>query len=418
MKRKNSFAVFIATGLFFLVFSFIPSTRASLGTQKTQLEAMTEKVEKTITKASDMFEAGKIKKGAPYIARISPTLTLTFRAENFDQDLEKAFNILDNLMTRAQKASPSKQQAKNAPKTHNAGKSRHLTPSPPPPPKKNPKPRDRISALMQAESRHPKRRPLTAKEVPIQYSTYKSYSALHKSREAQQDKAAEADMQIVNRERQLAEQELQQRRAQKQQVQVQAMKWQAELDKEAAESASKQAAYEAEHSFGAYVKRFFTTVLQTAIGSFTGAFIGNIGSHLADKAVGSLFHLPSDSPAAAGVSAAVNSAASSTGQAVSNGVTSSLSRSTQSPTPSKPISPSQSWKNSPAIRKTGKPYRPNSRSSSSYHGPQKGIWAQDPNWVSKIKFYGINKNKPPHIVKCGTPYLQRHYRPIKKKVKY
>jgi len=285
--------------------------------------SITEKVEKTITRASDMFEQGKMIKGHPYIARISPRLTLTFAAESFDADLEKAFKVLDVLMTQARE----KSRVKNNP----PGKTGKISPtsSPKPDIRKKAPPRDRISALMQAENQHPKQRKLTAREVPVQFSTFKNYNALHQGRAIAEDRAAEADMQAVNQERQMAEEELRQRRARKQQIQVQAMKWQNQLDKEAAESARKTAAYEAEHSFGSYVKRFFTTVLQTAVGSFTGAFVGNIGSHLADKAVSSLFHGSSDSAAAVGMSTAINSTASAAGQSVSGGASPGVKRKVQ-----------------------------------------------------------------------------------------
>jgi len=318
VKGKNRLAVigmFLCLNIFF-VFPVIASINSG------NSQSVTERVEKAITRASDMFEQGKIKKGHPYIVRISPRLTLTFTAENFDQDLEKAFKVLDTLMTRTKKASRAK------PSSGKGSSVSQISPSKPEI-RKNAPPRDRISALMQAESRHPKQRKLTTREVPIQFSTFKNYNALHQGRATAEDRAAEADMQAVNQERQAAEEELRQRRARKQQIQAQAMKWQNELDKEAAETARRVAAYEAEHSFGAYVKRFFTTVLQTAVGSFTGAFIGNVGSHLADKAVNSLFHGSLDSPAAAGLSSAINATASTTGQAVSNGVTSGIKRKVQ-----------------------------------------------------------------------------------------
>ena len=317
MKGKNRLA---ALGIFLClgVFIALPANAAKSDSRNGSL-SVTEKVEKAITRASDLFEQGKIKKGHPYIVHISPRLTLSFSAENFDQDLEKAFKVLDTLMTRAKKVARVKKPPEKTAKVS------QTSPAKPEIREKAP-PRDRISALMQAENQHPKQRKLTAREVPIQFSAFKNYNALHQGRAMAEDKAAEADMQAVNQERQAAEEELRQRRARKQQIQAQAMKWQNELDKEAAESARKAAAYEAEHSFGAYMKGFFTTILQTAVGSFTGAFIGNVGSHLADKAVGSLFHGSMDSPAAVGMSSAINSTASATGQAVSSGVTSGTSR--------------------------------------------------------------------------------------------
>jgi len=390
MKRKNNFIMLSISLFFMIIFLAIPAS-ASL--------SLTEKVEQTITKASDMFEQGKIKKGHPYKVHISPNLILAFSEENFDRDMEKAFSVLDELMTKNKKRISPKEVAnnRNMDTTQKAQNPPKVGTKTTPVKKKNP-PSDRISALMRAENHHPKHRKLAANEVPIQYSVFKSYNALHQSREEQEDKTSEADMQMVNRERQLAEEELQQKRARNQQIQLQAMKWQSELDREAAESARKAAAYKAEHSFGAYVKRFFTTVLQTAVGSFTGAFIGNIGSHLADKAVGSLFHLPSDSPAAAGVSAAVNSAASSTSQAVTNVATSTITKSSQKTSLTGSATKAYSWRNK------------------STQNHNRGIVGIKPYYQPSTR-QGRNKNVK-HAIKSGTPYLQQYYRPIKKKVKY
>ena len=355
MKKKSSLVTIFV--FFFLSFLFMYSPgQASQGNTKSHFQPLTEKVEKTITRASDMFEKGQIKKGHPYVARISSNLTLTFTAENFDSDLEKAFGVLDKLMTQAKReASPRKATSGTGSVRKEAALKK------PAPIQSSSPPSDRISALREAESHHPKERELSAKEVPLQYSSFKSYNALHQGRVAQEDKEAEADMQTVGMERQQAEAELQQRRARKQQLQAQAMKWQDELDREAAETATKAAAYEAEHSFGSYVKRFFTTVLQTAVGSFTGAFIGNIGTHLADKAVGSLFHHSSSTlsrAASAGTSSAINSAAGATGQAVTNGVTSAITRGSRAPTASKPISPARTWHHSSVKRNTNSKYTP------------------------------------------------------------
>ena len=325
MKKKNSFAA-VGISLFLSLLLVLP-VRASKNDRINDSQFLTEKVEKAITRASDMFEQGNIIKGRPYVVHISSRLLLSFSAENFDNDLDKAFKVLDTLMTQAKKET----QLENAPRNNKN------TPKPlrtKPVSSKNVPPPDRISALMQAEGQHPKPRKLTAREVPLQFSAFKNYNALHQGRAMQEDKAAEADMQAVNRERQSAEEELRQRRARKQQVQLQAMNWQNELDKEASESARKAAAYEAEHSFGAYVKGFFTTILQTAVGSFTGAFIGNIGTHLADKAVNSLFHNSSSSlnnAASVGTSSAINATTSTTSQAISNSVSSSASNTASNP---------------------------------------------------------------------------------------
>ena len=67
------------------------------------------------------------------------------------------------------------------------------------------------------------------------------------------------------------------------------MNWQNEMDKGAAESARAAAEWHREHSFGAYARRFLTTVVETGVGSFSSAFLGAVGSELADEATKAIF---------------------------------------------------------------------------------------------------------------------------------
>ena len=264
-----------AIAIITIVFLSTP-TAFSKKAPETKIDTAIAKLEKAITKASDLYDSGNIQYGQPYIAIIAPKVKITFSRENFDTDLKKAFGVYDKLIVYRQKMKSSKKSS---------------TPSSRSAPRKN-TPDDRIAALMREEKKmtepSPQSRAKTATEYS-KYSVYKTYQQGHQAKAQQEDQAAEADIKTVIAERRAAETALQQRVKHKQQLQAQAAKWQGELDKHASASSSAAAKWQAEHSFGAYTKRFFYSVLQTAVGSFGSAFLGTVATHYANKAVIKMF---------------------------------------------------------------------------------------------------------------------------------
>jgi len=147
---------------------------------------------------------------------------------------------------------------------------------------------DGITALMRAERETQSAQPGSPDNnftATGGFDVYNNYSTSHVTKLQRADQMAELDMQNINAERQAVEAERLQKMQRDQELQGQAMEWQAQLDKQASDSARKAAEWEATHSFGAYATAFFGTVLQTTIGSFTGGLLTPVATTLANKAV-------------------------------------------------------------------------------------------------------------------------------------
>ncbi|MBI5199267.1 MAG: hypothetical protein HZA09_04535 [Nitrospirae bacterium] len=300
MKRNlnRSYLTILALCLFLISYSISFAMMSEKGEA-----GITERVEKAILKASEMYEQGKIKKGKPYTVEVSMEIGKKSSEETFDKDVDNAFKTLDRLM----KEKTGKKEAVAVPVPEN----------------------DRIGALKQAEKRMDKGSPHPAGDkMSSEYSVYKNYQQLRQERMSNENKVAEADMQAVIAERQAAAQDLQRKREREQQLQAQAMKWQEQMDKQASASASAAAQWEAEHSFGAYAKKFLGVVVQTAVGSFTGGFLGTLSTNFANHAVKKLFPNVDTSTlsqaAAAGTSSAITGTAGSVGQTATSSVTGSI----------------------------------------------------------------------------------------------
>ena len=278
--------------------------------------AVAENIEKAILQASELREQGKIQKGRPLVIPVASDFQLIFSAENFDADLDKAFRVLDQLMTRARAERGQTASAGQAPATLQPGQPLPQTAAPGPP-----QPVDRLTALMQAERQTARAVPSgQAAGIPLEYSVYQNYRQSRSARIQEDDKMIEAEKQVVIAERQAAAQSQQRRRERDQQLQAQSTAWQAELDKQAKASSSAALQWEQEHSFGAYAKRFLGMVVQTSVGAFTGGFLGVLSTNLANKAVSNLF--PDAYPniytqaAAAGTSSAITQTGTTVGQTV------------------------------------------------------------------------------------------------------
>jgi len=227
------------------------------------LDALIGKLESAITTAARLRDEGKITARSPYIVQLTPKTSLSFTAEHFEADAEKAFAVYKNLLEFRQR-----------------GAAKHAASQP----------EGRLGALMEAERKTSARAPLPPPQgVEAQFDLYQQFRAEHDKKLAMEEQSADADMRAVSAERKGAEAEQAQRRQRDQQLQQQAMKWQAELDKQASGSARAAAQWEAQHSFGAYAKRFLGAVLQTTIGSFTTAFLTPITTDLANRAVQQMF---------------------------------------------------------------------------------------------------------------------------------
>lgn len=313
MKKYRFLHLFVALLLIGLPASAqAAASRAAGGTAV----AVTENIEKAILQASELREQGKIQKGRPLVIPVASDFQLVFSAENFDADLDKAFRVLDQLMTRARAERGQTAPARQAPIPMQPGQPQPQAAVPGPPP-----PADRLTALMQAERQTARIAPSgQAAGIPLEYSVYQNYRQSRTARIQEDDKMIEAEKQAVIAERQAAAQSQQRRRERDQQLQAQATAWQAELDKQAKASSSAALQWEQEHSFGAYAKRFLGMVVQTSVGAFTGGFLGTLSTNLANKAVSNLFPDASANiytqATAAGTSSAISQTGTTVGQTV------------------------------------------------------------------------------------------------------
>lgn len=284
------------------------------------IKAVSANLEKAILQASEWHEQGKIQKGRPLIIPVASDLQLTFSAENFDADLDKAFRVLDQLMTRIRAYGSQTASARPAPASAQPGQMAVASPQAAAAPG-SPPAVDRLTALMQAERQTAHAVPSgQAATIPLEYSVYKNYRQSRSARIQEDDKMIDAEKQAIVAERQAAAQSQQRKREREQQLQGQATAWQAELDKQAKASSAAALQWAEEHSFGAYAKRFLGMVVQTSVGAFTGGFLGTLSTNLANKAVSNLF--PDAYPniytqaAAAGTSSAITQTGTTVGQTV------------------------------------------------------------------------------------------------------
>ncbi len=285
--------------------------------------AVAANVEKAILQASEWHEQGKIQKGRPLVIPVASDFQLVFSAENFDADLDKAFRVLDQLMTRAKAERGTTTGTRAAPGSAQPGQNAMSAPQIPAAPLGPPPATDRLTALMQAERQTARAASAPsghAAGIPLEYSVHKNYQQSRTARIQEDDKIIEAEKQAIVAERQAAAQSQLRKREREQQLQGQATAWQTELDKQAKASSAAALQWEQEHSFGAYAKRFLGMVVQTSVGAFTGGFLGVLSTNLANKAVSNLF--PDAYPniytqaAAAGTSSAITQTGATVGQTV------------------------------------------------------------------------------------------------------
>lgn len=321
MRNRNN--PLIAASVSFLFF-LLPAEAAFGGSDP----GLAGRIEQAITEAADLFDQGKILKGRPHVVEVAPGVRLTFSQETFEADMETAFLVLEMAMTRKGK------EASESP----ADASRSRAPAE--------QPRDRMSALIEAEKQTSRNAPPGSSQVPADYSMQRNYQQSRQARTQGEEKEIEAERQIVLAERAAAAQNLQRKREREQQLQAQSAKWQDELDRQAKVSAQAAAQWEEEHSFGAYAKKFLGVVVQTSVGAFTGAFLGTVATNLADKAVKKLFPGAStgasatSQAAAAGTSAAITSTTTAAGQAAVSGITGQGQSQPQSQTTTQGAAPS------------------------------------------------------------------------------
>lgn len=292
-----------------------PSVGYANQNKEAAFKIVIERIEKAIVQAEELYEQGKIPKGKPFVVPITEDFRLSFSAENFQGDAEKAFQVLDQLMAeqkkpkaKAQVPAPAPEAKETSPRNREQG---------------------RLGALMEAEQHTAKASPPASEKIPLEYNIHKKYQQERQARLQEEEKGIEADKQIILAERQVVVQEEQGKREREQQLQAQAGRWQEELDKQAKVSSQAALQWEKEHSFGAYATRFLGMVVQTSVGAFTGGILGTLGTNLANQAVSKLFPDAStnmvNQSMAAGTSSAITSSAMGIGQAMGQGVGSAVS---------------------------------------------------------------------------------------------
>ena len=96
---KNFIALFEIIVLTVCGFALVSATSKPMTEQSQAIATL----EKAITDAADLYDAGRIEPGKPYVARISKTLTMSFSYESFDDDLANAFEQYEQLLSAAEK---------------------------------------------------------------------------------------------------------------------------------------------------------------------------------------------------------------------------------------------------------------------------------------------------------------------------
>lgn len=245
-----------------LVFALFALAGSLANAVEHDVEQVITSVQTAVGKAAYMHETGTL--GSGFEHQVSDQVTLQFSEAAFDTDLRRAFAVMDKLTEiQVSQAAAVSQQA--AP--------RQLT---------------RMEQLMQAESQTNSYMP-PAQIYVTDFDIMSAYRGTRESRLAARDQSADADAQMVIAERQAAEQELVLRKQREQALTDQASAWQAEMDRQAVESATAMKEWKAQNGFGAHVRRIFTGVLSSGIGAFTGGLTSVVANDLAGKAINGLF---------------------------------------------------------------------------------------------------------------------------------
>ena len=287
MIDKQTTAIVCFFLLSFLYLTVVPGVSANIEGQS--IDASIEKLESAISHASELYDSGALTNGSPYKVEISKNLTLTFSETTFETDLSLAFDQYEKLLN--EKDTVITPQSTPEPTPAAVPTAAAVRPAPPPAARKV-EADDEITALMRAEQETQSAQPVSQNNFSTGgFDVYNDYSLSHSAKLQQADQMAEYDMQNMLAERQAAEAERLSKMQRDQQLQGQAMEWQAQLDKQASESARKAAEWEAKHSFGAYATTFLATIAQTAIGSFTGGLLTPVATTLANKAVKGMFNI-------------------------------------------------------------------------------------------------------------------------------
>jgi hypothetical protein len=226
------------------------------------VEQVITSVQTAVGKAAYMHETGTL--GSGFTHQVSTQVTLQFSEAEFDTDLRRAFAVMDKL-TEIQVSQAAEASQQPAP--------RQLT---------------RMEQLMQAESQTNRYMP-PAQVYVTDFDIMSAYRGTREARLAARDQAADADAQMIIAERQMAEQELVLRKQREQALTDQASAWQAEMDRQAVESATAMKEWKAQNGFGAHVRRIFTGVISTGLGAFTGGLSTVVANDLAGKAINGLF---------------------------------------------------------------------------------------------------------------------------------
>ncbi|MDD4871703.1 MAG: hypothetical protein PHR77_14185 [Kiritimatiellae bacterium] len=226
-------------------------------------------VESTVKNICRDADAGKFKSGhsKSFGGKYDwlPAATLSFSKSTFEEDMDKAVAYIDKLenIRRDLQAMTSKEEKAG----RNKGPvSRKISPE---------------DALMKAESR-------TGNSGTVEinpestFNVLDSYSGDRKSRQAEKDRMAEADMKRVIEERRLAEAEKRVKEEAERKTMEQNARWQAELDSQAVKTAQEEEAWKREHSAGAFFKNLARTTVGGTVSALTGGLAQSIGSGVAD----------------------------------------------------------------------------------------------------------------------------------------
>lgn len=187
---------------------------------------------------------------APAVGDLLPAATLSFAAATFDRDLDRALERLDQYdALRRGRFDRIEDRATE----------------------------DRLRTIEAGLESVPGR-PEAAESVRV----LESYSRDRAARQAERDREAEEDMRRVAEERQLAQARAAIEAEARRQAQDLDRRWQDEMDAQTAREVEAEAAWQREHSPGAFMKNMAWTLAGTTLTSFTGGFAHSLGAGYTD----------------------------------------------------------------------------------------------------------------------------------------
>ncbi len=215
------------------------------------MRTLRESIEKVCSNARAGRLTSVVNRKVPAVGNLLPEATLTFSAESFDGDLDRALNVLGKYADAQ------------------AGRFERLD-----------------SKALEQELREVEQGVAGADRARQgstgSFNLFYNYVAGHKRRQAEWDHKADEDVRVVvekrrqGQERQAIEDEARRK------SQAVNRRWQEEMDAHAMREVEAELAWCRQHSADAFMKEFVWTIAAGAVTSFAGGFAHSVGAGYAD----------------------------------------------------------------------------------------------------------------------------------------